>query len=504
MGLKVFEELLEQDAITFVQWEPEPMFTHDGKHVQAAFVGRIDDGGPIDVEKRIDQGFLLERVGPPTRRKGVKQKLLRQTSILQEKFGAEAWRLAAQALSGGSFEHLGLPSGSEILGLTVQKAEIVSRAAHSLMIYRHALENHMTAAENEGVFDLFAKVVTGFEQPDLRLEQFGVLAEYAEFPNLRELFGAITNPFQHAAKFRQTRVATTFRAWLSTLGNKRTQVDIIREYVDACKGRKGFFEPRTHLKTASKVAIKDRKQGCNRYGTKRWSGRIGCRRPLDWPCRARWSFSINSWCASKQSHKVSVWSVWELYDQQLRCRMDSEGLLRRPSQDQRKSRAGMNACPVAVCHGRAPRSGWVERGGSARLSLRMSKWRPRSELPLDVCFHSPTQKRTQVLVFKRRCAHSGIMPLFGDCANAEAAFSVSGLLNIDWRGLYVERTATPSSLSISAFCTCSRFSASSIATQLGASRTASVASTLRRTGRQWLKIALLVIAIFPSSTMKRT
>jgi len=44
----------------------------------------------------------------------------------------------------------------------------------------------MMAAENEGVFDLFAKLVTDFEQTGLRLEQFGVLAEYAQFPNLRE------------------------------------------------------------------------------------------------------------------------------------------------------------------------------------------------------------------------------------------------------------------------------------------------------------------------------
>jgi hypothetical protein len=256
MGMKVFEELLEQDAIMFVQWEPEPMMAHDGKQVKTAFVGRIDDGGPIDIEKRIDQGFLLEHAGSPTRRKGVKNKLLRQTSILQEKFGDEAWRLAGQALSGGSFEHLELPSGSSgVLGLTVQQGEIVYRAAESLTIYRHILENNMIAAENEGVFDLFAKVVTDFEQPDLRLEQFGILAEYAQFPNLRELFGVINNPFQHAAKFRQTRVATTFRAWLSTLGNKPTEIDIIRDYVDTCKGRKGFFEPRTYLKIASKVAI---------------------------------------------------------------------------------------------------------------------------------------------------------------------------------------------------------------------------------------------------------
>ena len=45
-----------------------------------------------------------------------------------------------------------------------------------------------------------------------------------------------------------------------------------------------------------------------------------------------------------------------------------------------------------------------------------------------------------------------------------------------------------------AFCTCSRFSASSIAMQYGASITPSVAFTLRRNGRQWLNTALSVSA----------
>src|SRR5690348_391717 len=57
-------------------------------------------------------------------------------------------------------------------------------------------------------------------------------------------------------------------------------------------------------------------------------------------------------------------------------------------------------------------------------------------------------------------------------------------------------------VAITAFCTCRRFSASSIAMQYGASITASVALTLRRSGRQWLNTAWLVSAILASSTMK--
>lgn len=53
-----------------------------------------------------------------------------------------------------------------------------------------------------------------------------------------------------------------------------------------------------------------------------------------------------------------------------------------------------------------------------------------------------------------------------------------------------------------AFCTCRRFSASLMAMHCGESITASVAFTLRRSGRQWLNTPLLVSAIFRSSTMK--
>src|SRR5690606_11900265 len=60
----------------------------------------------------------------------------------------------------------------------------------------------------------------------------------------------------------------------------------------------------------------------------------------------------------------------------------------------------------------------------------------------------------------------------------------------------------PASAFITAFCTCKRLPASCTAMQAGESITASLALTLRRSGRQWLKTASLVRAILASSTMK--
>src|SRR5207342_3973868 len=60
----------------------------------------------------------------------------------------------------------------------------------------------------------------------------------------------------------------------------------------------------------------------------------------------------------------------------------------------------------------------------------------------------------------------------------------------------------PASVAMTAFCTCRRFSASSMAMHCGESITASVALTLRRKGRQCEKTPWLVRAILASSTMK--
>jgi hypothetical protein len=36
MGVRAFEELLEQDALNFIVWEPSPMIAHKNEKVQAA------------------------------------------------------------------------------------------------------------------------------------------------------------------------------------------------------------------------------------------------------------------------------------------------------------------------------------------------------------------------------------------------------------------------------------------------------------------------------------
>jgi hypothetical protein len=70
------------------------------------------------------------------------------------------------------------------------------------------------------------------------------------------LYDALDDPFRRIATFRHSTTARNFRSWLNTL-KADSDIDLIREYVDACANRAGFFEtaPRKFLKLVTMLAV---------------------------------------------------------------------------------------------------------------------------------------------------------------------------------------------------------------------------------------------------------
>jgi len=69
------------------------MMTQQCKEIRQPSVGRIDEGGPIDIESGLDQGFFSRAARDRrTIAKGVRINSFVKRSILQEKFSEEAWR----------------------------------------------------------------------------------------------------------------------------------------------------------------------------------------------------------------------------------------------------------------------------------------------------------------------------------------------------------------------------------------------------------------------------
>jgi hypothetical protein len=258
MSVRVFEELLEQDALTFVVWEPSPMMTHKDGKVQATFAGRIDRGGPLDIEQRIVDGLANEVVtGLNTAAwRNLKKKLAQQHTLIDQTVVEQAWPVALKAMAEGRLEALGLAKREQIIGSPVSVGNTLVKATESILRYRHVLANDLATLDDPGVFDLLAIGLTNLERPSLPLEQFATLAEFEKFPNLSELYGCLDEPFRRIAKFRNSTVAKNFRNWLSTL-KAGSDIDLIREYVDACANRTGLFEtvPRKFLKLVTMLAV---------------------------------------------------------------------------------------------------------------------------------------------------------------------------------------------------------------------------------------------------------
>jgi len=127
----------------------------------------------------------------------------------------------------------------------------------AMLYYRYILSRGMTSYNNKGIFDIFNAGAENIDNSKSLMEKYTIISEYEKFPNLRSLYGKIEKPFEMASKFRVTNTAQKFRDWISNSQGSDSEIDIIREYVDACGKRRGLFEktPAKFLKMTGMVAI---------------------------------------------------------------------------------------------------------------------------------------------------------------------------------------------------------------------------------------------------------
>jgi hypothetical protein len=189
-------------------------------------------------------------------RHNLKRKLLQRHTLIDQTVVEQAWPVAVKAMADGALETFGLAKRDNIIGSPVPDGNILTKATESILRYRHVLANDLVTLDDPGVFDLLAMGLTNLERPTLPLEQFATLAEFEKFPNLRELYDSLDAPFRRIAQFRHSATAKHFRNWLSTL-KVDSDVELIREYVDACADRRGLFEtaPRKFLKLVTMLGV---------------------------------------------------------------------------------------------------------------------------------------------------------------------------------------------------------------------------------------------------------
>ena len=258
MGPKALEELIEQSAISFVVWQPVPMLSHKDGKVAATFTGSIGDGkgSEFDIERIVDNGLQIHPTDMSrSYRRQLTRKLLNVHFLLNQELPASAWSLTEEALKLGELSDLGLPPRATSIGLSVSEGELLLKAAESLLHYRYVIENGMVSQNSAGVFDLFQIGLRNLQERQSPIEKYVTIAQFENFPNLRSLLGEIESPFTRIARFRQTHTARRFREWLSAASG--SDLELVREYVNACAQRKRLFEstPAKFVKLVSMIAL---------------------------------------------------------------------------------------------------------------------------------------------------------------------------------------------------------------------------------------------------------
>jgi len=258
MGPKALEGLLEQDALSFVIWQPVPMMSHHDGKVAATFTGSIGDGkgSEFDIERIVDDGLRLYPTDMPRAyRRQLARKLLKVHSTPKAEIPASAWNNTQEALKRGELFDLGLPAAETPIGLPSGDGQLLLGVAESLMHYRYVIENDMVSHNSAGVFDLFQIGLRNLKERQSPVEKYSIIAVWEKFPDLKSLLGEIESPFTRIARFRQTHTAVRFRDWLSMAAG--TDLELVREYVNACAERKRLFEskPAKFMKIVSLIAL---------------------------------------------------------------------------------------------------------------------------------------------------------------------------------------------------------------------------------------------------------
>jgi len=246
MGARSFESLLDQGALSFVIWQPTPMFTHDEKSVSATFVGRIGDGNnyEIDPERIVDYGLSLCANNMADHyRKRIRRKLIDAHEILEQSLANTSWEVTNKAIEEGLFESRGLPRDVIVQGSDISVGKRALECAQGFLRYRFLLQKGLSSFGDEIIYNSYEAGVKNLRKSESVIKNFSIIAEFQSFPDLRSLYDEMQNPFDRISRFRTTEAAKKFRRWISGIEAADGEpIALIREYVDSCSKRHGLFE----------------------------------------------------------------------------------------------------------------------------------------------------------------------------------------------------------------------------------------------------------------------
>jgi hypothetical protein len=244
LGMKGFEELIEQKAIGFTLWSSS--VTHWVTDVPGLdplqFI--VHNSAPhADPEASIMHGFKWMKERPSLElRKRLTRKILPLYKTPSPDLSKDAVNITQSAYRSGKLKLMGLDTSQDIQNLPLSARSQLSKCAAELMEYSYLLSSHMTSFSNFHYYALFNNSVSKVRSKDILLKNFNSLASIEGFPDLRGLRSELKIPLSKLPKLRHKKNSVQFRDWLATTSYSGGETAISKEYIDAIAEAKGFFE----------------------------------------------------------------------------------------------------------------------------------------------------------------------------------------------------------------------------------------------------------------------
>ena len=244
LGMRGFEELIEQKAIGFTLWTTDITFhvTELPGIEPLQFV--IQNGAPhTDPETSIMHGFkwMRAKLSYDERRRLVR-KITPLYRTVPNTFSLATIDIVRSAYQSGKLNAIGMDTTQDYQRLPFDARRQLCACGAEVLEYSYLLSQKMTSYSNPSYFALFNDTAAHVRSKDTLSNNFQALASIEGFPDLAALRSDLKIPLSKLPKLRQKRSAKQFREWLATTSYSSGDVRITKEYIDAIANRKGFFE----------------------------------------------------------------------------------------------------------------------------------------------------------------------------------------------------------------------------------------------------------------------
>lgn len=257
IGDRWIEELIDQDALRFVQWKPTIFhMVSDVKGVDALAFGDLKSEPLDDPEASIDMAFdRLTQRRPRNVRRLLKRKILPLYQDAETTIAKTATELTKSAYLSGKLTAFELPPDFPYGEIPLPLRAKLRNVASEIAEYNYVLKHGMTSLSNYTYFTLLSDTAQKLAAKVNQSEVFSELAQIEHFPDLKSIYPTLSNPLQQVIRLRDSSRSRWFRQWLSE--TKGDSAELTKEYISAIAGAHGPLDTTTgkFIKAIAMTAI---------------------------------------------------------------------------------------------------------------------------------------------------------------------------------------------------------------------------------------------------------